>query len=135
MTWEGLVKNPYWEHIPLQSNRFGCYSLESIVPFLEFTVTLQSNNLIPDQKYSVRQQITYSLIKHLHDIEGLGYRRISQKMNQWGIKTQRGNKWYPNSVHSVLKRRNQRDERISSQRNETFPVDIGELSLKYHLFD
>ena len=32
---------------PLQSNRFGCYSLESIVPFLEFTVTLQSNNLIP----------------------------------------------------------------------------------------
>ena len=45
----------------------------------------------------------YRFIKYLHDVEGLGYRKISKKLNQWGIKTQRGKKWFNTSVSSVLK--------------------------------
>jgi hypothetical protein len=26
--------------------------------------------------------------------EGMGYRRISRKLNDWGIKTHRGNNWF-----------------------------------------
>ena len=78
---------------PLLSNRFGCYCLDDIQPELRFTLTLQSNNLIPDQKYSLKQEVMYRFIKYLHDVEDLGYRKISKKLNQWGIKTQRGNTW------------------------------------------
>jgi hypothetical protein len=43
------------------------------------------------QKYSKKQEIVYQLIKYLHENEELGYRKISQKLNSWGVKTQRGN--------------------------------------------
>ena len=66
--------------------------------------------------------------------EGIGYRKISYKLNSWGIKTPRGKKWFNTSVHSVLKRRNQRDNRIDNQRNQRYPIEIGELSIKYYPF-
>ena len=56
----------------------------------------------------------YVLIKHLHEKEGLGYRKISQKLNSWGIKTQRGKEWFNTSVFSVLKRKHQRDMRLGT---------------------
>jgi len=34
----------------------------------------------------------YSLIQLLRE-EGLGYRKISYKLNDWGIKTHRGKEW------------------------------------------
>tara|TARA_Y100001980_G_C14249482_1_gene95082 strand:- start:164 stop:526 length:363 start_codon:yes stop_codon:yes gene_type:complete len=115
----------------LLSNRFGCYCLDDIQPELRFTLTLQSNNLIPDQKYSLKQEVMYRFIKYLHDVEGLGYRKISKKLNQWGIKTQRGKKWFNTSVSSVLKRRKQRDMRISQQRLVEYPPKIGQMEIKY----
>jgi len=42
--------------------------------------------------------------------EGLGYRRISKKLNEWGIKTHRGCEWFNTSVSSALKRKNGRDD-------------------------
>ena len=45
--------------------------------------------------------------------EGLGYRRISRKLNQWGIKTHRGKEWFNTSVSSVLKRKHERDVMIN----------------------
>ena len=68
-------------------------------------------------------------------MEGLGYRKISYKLNEWGINTVRGKKWYNTSVHSVLKRRNQRDNRIEKQRKINYPIKIGKLSIKYFPFD
>ena len=114
-----------------QSNRFGCYPLEEVSSKLEFSITLSSNDLVPDLKYSKKQELLYQLIRYLHEEKGLGYRKISYKLNSWGIKTPRGKKWYPQSVHSVLKRRNQRDNRIENQRNQRYPIEIGELSIKY----
>ena len=77
-------------------------------PFLEFSIQFQSNNLIYDKGYNKRQQVIYSLILLLRQ-EGLGYRKISRKLNQWGIKTHRGKKWFNTSVSSVLKRKHERE--------------------------
>ena len=58
--------------------------------------------------------MVYLLIKYLHEEEGLGYRKISQKLNSWGIKTHRGKEWFNTSVFSVLKRKHQRDMRLET---------------------
>tara|TARA_B100000795_G_C22585697_1_gene355528 strand:- start:472 stop:678 length:207 start_codon:yes stop_codon:yes gene_type:complete len=68
-------------------------------------------------------------------MEGLGYRRISMKMNECGIPTQKDNKWLPQSVHSVLKRKNQQDSRVKELRNDQYPIKMSKRSLKYHTFD
>ena len=75
---------------------------ETIIPCLEFSIEFQSNNLIYHKEYTKRQQIVYALIKHLHDEEGFGYRKISKWLNQSGIKTHRGKKWFNSSVISVF---------------------------------
>ena len=76
----------------------------------------------------------YKIIKDLKE-RGLGYRKISKKLNSWGIKTERGNEWLPQSVFSVLKRKKQRKDRISNQRSEYFPIEISNMSVKYYLVD
>ena len=129
-----MVKSVTPKNNPSRLNRFGCYGLEGIVPHLEFTVTLQSNNLIPEQRYKKRQDIIYNVIKFLKESEGLGYRRISYKLNSWGIKTERGNIWNNSMVYSVLKRRVEREFRVESQRNKKYPIEISKLSLKYYLY-
>ena len=93
----------------------------------------QSNSLIYDKGYSIRQQVIYSLIILLRQ-EGLGYRKISRKLNQWGIKTHRGKKWFNTSVSSVLKRKHERDVRIEEIRNKEYPTKIGKFSVKYYTY-
>ena len=58
----------------------------------------------------------YSLIILLRE-EGLGYRKISRKLNQWGIKTHREKQWFNTSVSSVLKRKHERDVLFDEIRN------------------
>ena len=69
----------------------------------------QFNQLIYKKYYTKRQQIIYVLIQHLHDREGCGYRKISQWLNQSGLKTLRGKNWFSSSAISVLKRKHERD--------------------------
>jgi len=129
-----MVKTVTPKNKQLQLNRFGCYPLESISTHLEFSVTLKSNDLVPEQKYKSRQDVIYQLIKYLHEEKGMGYRKISYKLNEWGIKTERGKKWFNTSVFSVLKRRKQRDNRIRHQRKVDYPVEIGKFHIKYKLY-
>ena len=103
-------------------------------PFLEFSIQFQSNNLIYDKGYNKRQQVIYSLILLLRQ-EGLGYRKISYKLNQWGIKTHRGKKWFNTSVSSVLKRKHERDVLFDEIRNRHYPTKISKMKLKYYTFD
>ena len=79
--------------------------------------------------------MVYPLIKHLHEKEGLGYRKISQKLNSWGIKTQRGKEWFNTSVFSVLKRKHQRDKWIEKLREENCSVSISKFSFISESFD
>ena len=53
--------------------------------------------------------------------EGMGYRRISKKLNEWGVKIHSGNQWLNTSVSSVLKRKHEYDLRMQQIRNQHFP--------------
>ena len=69
----------------------------------------------------------------MHD-SGLGYRKISRKLNEMNIKTIRGNTWFNTSVSSVLKRKHERDLRIQEIRNKKFKTKIGKFRIKYYTF-
>ena len=69
----------------------------------------------------------------MHD-SGLGYRKISRKLNEMNIKTIRGNIWFNTSVSSVLKRKHERDLRIQEICNKEYPIKIGKFSVKYYTF-
>ena len=86
-------------------------------------------------EYTKRQQIIYVLIKHLHDEEGFGYRKISKWLNQSGIKTHRGKKWFSSLVISVLKRRHEYDLRIEEIRNQHFPSKVSKFEVNYYIID
>ncbi len=107
----------------LRWNRIVCRGLEGTVAHLVFSIEIQSNNLTyQGNPYTKYQQFLYVLIKSLHD-KGYGYRRIAHKLNDWGVKTTRGNTWFNTSVSSVLKKetrkrcQNTRDtkQRVSSK--------------------
>lgn len=103
-------------------------------PVIEFNIQFQSNSLIYDKGYSIRQQMIYCLILLMRE-EGLGYRRISKKLNQWGIKTHRGKEWFNTSVSSVLKRKHERDDLVDNLRNKHYPSKVSKMELKYYTFD
>ena len=64
------------------------------ITYVCFTVKHRTNTLIHYQndKYSEEQEQTHNLIKSLHD-SGLGYRKISQILNEKNIKTSKGKTW------------------------------------------
>ena len=106
----------------------------STIPHLEFSIQFQSNNLIYDKGYSTRQHMIYCLIQFMKE-EGMGYRKISRKLNQWGIKTHRGKQWFNTSVSSVLKRKHERDVMINVIRDQHYPSKVSKMELKYYTFD
>ena len=61
----------------------------------------------------------------------MGYRKISNFLNRCGVKTQRNKTWSNSSVHSILKRKKQRDERIKNIRDRIFETQISKFELKY----
>ena len=106
-----------------------CSYFENTIPYLEFEIELESNNLTFKREYSKRQVMVYQLIKYLHEEKGLGYRRIRDKLNSWGIKTERGHTWFNTSVYSVLKRHRQREERINLLRKKKITPQILSFSI------
>ena len=56
--------------------------------------------------------------------EGMGYRRISRKLNDWGIKTHRDKQWFNTSVSSALKRKHERDVMINEIRDQHLPIKV-----------
>jgi hypothetical protein len=108
--------------------------LEGTIAHLEFSIEIQSNNLTyQGNEYTEKQQYLYKLIKSMHD-SGLGYRKISRKLNEMNIKTIRGNSWFNTSVSSVLKRKHERDLRIQEIRNKKFKTKIGKFSINYYSY-
>ena len=76
----------------------------------------------------------YCLIQFMKE-EGMGYRRISRKLNDWGIKTHRDKQWFNTSVSSVLKRKHERDVMINEIRDQHYPSKVSKMELKYYTFD
>ena len=65
------------------------------------------------------QHILNDKIKELHD-SGLGYRKIAYWLNENQYKTPRGHDFKNNHVHSILKKRRIRNERINKPYELTF---------------
>ena len=104
---------------------------EKFSHYLSFTVTIDSNDLIAEQEYTEQQHQNYELIKSLHDGR-MGYRKITQYLNEQGIKTVRGNTWKNTQVFSVLKNYRARQERIQNVRLREHPIEISKFELRWH---
>ena len=108
--------------------------LTDTIPFLEFSIEFQSNSLTYQPKYTERQHRIHDLIIRLNR-RGFGYRKISQKLNGWGIRTKRNKIWSNSSVYSVIKRKQEREGVIENIRNTVSLTDISEFKIKYYSFD
>ena len=106
-------------------------TLSGSIPYLCFTTITQCNDLTYLPEYSVRQTIVYKLIRHLYDKEGMGYRRISAWMNRSGILSERGKKFSNAIVQSILKRKKERDTRISTLRKKKYEFVLKDMRIEY----
>jgi len=104
--------------------------LSGTIPHLE----IQSNNLTyQGNTYTKYQQFLYDLCKQLHD-KGYGYRRIAKMFNKWELHTPRGNTFSNGSISSILKRKQQRDNRIQDLRNKVFSPKLGKFKITYYQY-
>ena len=83
--------------------------------YLYFQVSNRTNRFTArnSDRYSARQKELHDYIQSLQD-SGMSYRRITKLLNKKGIKTHTGKEWSisGSSVHSVLKKYRQREERL-----------------------
>ena len=59
----------------------------------------------------------------------MSLKSIADKLNSLGIKTHRGKLFSSGSIHSILKRKKERDIWIEEVRNKKFPVKIKNFKL------
>ena len=76
-------------------------------------MVLRTGNLLVGN-YSDYQHFLHDTIKDLHD-GGMGYRKISDWLNEKGYKTPRGKQFFNNHVYSILKKKRLRDERLNQE--------------------
>jgi len=84
-----------------------------VTHYLKFSVTVTSN-LLWSKPYSDYQFFLHNKISELRK-QGLGYRRISNVLNEEGILTVRGKVFTNSRVHSILKKKNIREERLNGK--------------------
>ena len=89
------------------------YPLKLLV---KFSVSITTTKLW-DSNYSEYQEYLYKRIcGYKEDFHTpIGYRKISQILNEEGLKTPRGNEFKNNHVHSIYKKGLIREERINRQ--------------------
>ena len=81
---------------------------------ISFKLVVKSSSLTSLHHYNNKQQQLYDEIKHLKEVKGYGYRRISQILCEKGFTTVRSNKPILNNyVHSIYRRGKTREERIN----------------------
>lgn len=81
--------------------------------FLCFEVQVTSYQL-SNTKHLPYQSYLHDRVKELKS-EGLGYRRIANKLSEEGLKTVRGKVFFGASVHSILKKKRLRKERLNQK--------------------
>ena len=83
---------------------------------IDVTVRCINLNIVRLTDY---QNELHDKIKELHD-SGLGYRKIAYWLNENQYKTPRGHEFKNTHVHSILKKRRIRNERINRPYELTF---------------
>ena len=74
--------------------------------------------------YSERQVKLHRIVKKLKEKRHLSLKSIADKLNALGIKTHRGNTFSSGSIHSIIKRKKERDKWIKEVRNKEFSIKI-----------
>ena len=74
--------------------------------------------------YSERQEKLHRIIEKLQEYRHMSLKSISNKLNALGIKTHRGSAFSSGSIHSILKRKKERDKWIKEVHNKEFPIKI-----------
>ena len=74
--------------------------------------------------YSERQEKLHRIIEKLQEYRHMSLKSIANKLNALGIKTHRGSAFSSGSIHSILKRKKERDKWIKEVRNKKFPIKI-----------
>ena len=74
--------------------------------------------------YSKRQEKLHRIIKKLQEYRHMSLKSIADKLNALGIKTHQGKLFSSGSIHSILKRKKERDKWIKEVRNKEFPIKI-----------
>ena len=59
----------------------------------------------------------------------MSLKSIADKLNALGIKTHRGKSFSSGSIHSILKRKKERDKWIEEVRNKEYPIQIQNFEL------
>ena len=79
--------------------------------------------------YSERQEKLHRIIEKLQEYSHISLKSIADKLNVLGIKTHRGNTFSSGSIHSILKRKKERDKWIEEVRNKEFSLKIKNFKL------
>ena len=113
----------------LDSDRLGLTCGSNIDPsyithYLKFSVTV-TTNLLWSKPYSDYQFFLHNKISELRK-QGLGYRRISTVLNKEGILTVRGKVFTNSHVHSIMKKKNIREERLNRKSGKEVSVFVME---------
>ena len=74
--------------------------------------------------YSERQKKLHRILKKLQEDRNLSLKSIANKLNALGIKTHRGKSFSSGSIHSMLKRKKERDMWIEEVRNKKSSIQI-----------
>ena len=97
---------------------------------ISFTLSFRTNNLTYFQnRYTDEQEHLFQLVNHLRE-SGLGFRKISQYLNERGYKLKCNKEFRNSDVWSLILRNRQRKERIAL-RNKEYPLTIKDFRLNF----
>ncbi len=103
--------------------------------YLNLTLVVKSQLLYRQQTYSKYQETLFDLCVKLKK-QGLGYRKISQKLTKLGYKSVRGKELKNNHIFSIIKKGKIRRERIKSLKShKDYEYEIKDLSLEFRELD
>ena len=94
------------------------------VKTLSFNILFQRNDLVYLRPYSERQEKLHRIIEKLQEYRHMSLKNIADKLNALGIKTHRGKSFSSGSIHSILKRKKEREKWIEEVHNKKFPIKI-----------
>ena len=84
-------------------------------PFLTFTYRIKTN------EFGYKKELTNNSHQKLHNTisklkhEGLGYRKISKKLNEMGMKSVTGKTFYPSLVSNIWRTIKRREEKLNRE--------------------
>ena len=89
--------------------------MTTTIPYLTFTFRYKTN------EFSYTKDLTNNSHQNLHNTisklkhEGLGYRKISKKLNEMGIKSITGKTFYPSLVSNMWRTIKRREEKLNRE--------------------